>query len=139
MERPPWKLIPPDKWRRLLNQDVLPDPWSYVMPQKASGHLDFSKIALFWHFIRSFGAMLYEKVEDSLFNGSGKLVIEENKGLKVVVGDECDVSNVALAIFETGGKVYAFEGDAIWADFEDLEKARRWYTAAYGRTAEVTG
>jgi hypothetical protein len=139
MERPPWKVIPPDRWKRLLNQDVLPDPWSYVMPKKAYSHFDFSKIALFWHFIRSFGAMLYEDVESSIFNGSGKLVIEENKGLKIVVGDECDVANVALAIFETGGKVYAFEGDAIWADFEDLEKARRWYTAAYGRAAEVTG
>ncbi len=140
--RPPWKIVNggKDGWKRIISRDIIPQPWSYVMPGRAStGYAtDFTRISLFWHFINHFGIMIYGELENSLFNG-GPVVVEEEKGIKVAVGDKEVVPRVALAIFETGGKVYAFDDDCIWADFDDLEKARDWYKAAYGNDVEVMG
>ncbi len=142
LEKPPWKIVDggKDGWKNIISRDVIPQPWSYVMPSRALANYraDFSRIALFWHFINHFGIMIYGDLEKTLFNG-GPVVVEEEKGIKVAVGERDIVSKVALAIFETGGKVYAFDEDCIWADFGDLEMARNWYKAAYGDDVEVMG
>jgi len=140
--RPPWKIVNGgrDGWKKIISRDIIPQAWSYVMPGMAREHYksDFTRISLFWHFISHFGIMIYGDLEKRIFNG-GPVVVEEEKGIKIAVGDKALVPRVALAIFETGGKVYAYDDDCIWADFHDLEKARRWYKAAYGEDVEVMG
>lgn len=142
LEKPPWKIVNGggDGWKRIISRDIIPQPWGYVMPSLAVSNFscDFTRISLFWHFINHFGIMIYGNLEKSLF-GNEPVVVEEEKGIKIAVGDRDLVVRVALAIFETGGKVYAFDDDAIWADFDDLEKARNWFKTAYGEDVEVMG
>ncbi|NOZ91873.1 MAG: hypothetical protein GXO59_01230 [Dictyoglomi bacterium] len=142
LEKPPWKIVNggKDGWKRIISRDIIPQPWSYVMPGMAIYEYasDFTRISLFWHFINHFGIMIYGDLEQRLFDG-GPVVVEEEKGIKIAVGDKDLVPRVALAIFETGGKVYAYDDECIWADFDDLEMARDWYRAAYGEDVEVMG
>ncbi len=142
LEKPPWKIVNGGKegWKKIISRDIIPQPWSYVMPGMAVEQYfdDFTRISLFWHFISHFGIMIYGDLEQRLFDG-GPVVVEAEKGIKIAVGDKELVPRVALAIFETGGKVYAYDDECIWADFDDLEMARDWYKAAYGEDVEVMG